>query len=140
MFIGQNGGYLDTEDLINQQKSIIPEKVYAEGRYLILGITSGTKEERQELEAAMEAEYGDNYINLREFLSGDSVADFVTALSETDKDAMKVGKVPPCLLAPGDTVHLNEHGYEMIGYAVFDRMMELGFFEETQAKIDTFGQ
>lgn len=140
IFMGQNGGYLDAQDLINQQKSMIPEEIYEKGHYLILGITSGTREERQELEGAMEAEYGDNYINLREYMSGESVADFVTELSAEDREQMAIGQVPACLLAEGDTIHFNEHGYEMIGYAVFVRMLELGFFEEIEAKINAFAQ
>lgn len=138
VFIGQNGGYSDFEDLITLQKSIIPDEIYNEGRYLILGLTSGTEEERRELELAMEEEYGRNYVNLREFLTGDRILEFVPELSEEDRESLAKGEVPQCLRAEGDMVHLNEHGYEMIGNAVFERMMELGFYDEVKDRIVNF--
>lgn len=135
LFIGQNGGYLDYSDLILQQKSMIPEQIYKDGRYLVLGLTSGTEEERHELESVMEAEYGRNYINLREILSGDKVFEIIPELSREDISSMSIGEVPQCLRAPDDLVHLNEYGYEMAADAVFDRMMELGFFEDVKEKL-----
>lgn len=140
VFIGQNGGYSDYEDLISLQKSIIPKKIYDEGKYLILGLTSGTKEERQELEQVMEEEYGRNYINLREFLTGDRILEFVPELTEEDRESLVKGEVPQCLRAEEDMVHLNEHGYEMIGNAVFERIMELGFYDEVKDTIVNYGK
>lgn len=34
-----------------------------------------------------------------------------------------------------DTVHFNQYGYELIGYLIYDRMDELGYFEEVKAAI-----
>lgn len=140
IFMGQNGGYTDFADLIAQQKSMIPQNILEERRFLILGLTSGTREERKQLEDAMEEAFGENYVNLREALSGERVAEYVTELSQEDYQSMEKGEVPQALRAPQDMVHLNEHGYEMIGDIVFERMQKMGVFDTIRAEIQNFSQ
>ncbi|MGN0512702.1 MAG: hypothetical protein ACI4GD_00390 [Lachnospiraceae bacterium] len=134
IWMGQNGGYDTFEELIEQQKSLIPEDKLKEGMYLILGLTSGTQQERASLEAALENEYGKNFINLRQELSGERVKEFVSEISKEDEELMKTGHVPQCLRAPEDMVHLNEYGYEMVAQIVFERMLELDFFRDINIK------
>jgi hypothetical protein len=128
VFIGQNGGYETIDDLIYQQKAIIPQDIYDSGLYIILGLTSGTALERAPLEEAMEKEYGRNYINLREIMSGERVLEFVSELSDEDVLEMQEGVVPQCLRAENDMVHLNRAGYSMIARMIFERMLELDIY------------
>lgn len=130
VFIGQNGGYESIEDLISQQKAIIPQKMYDNGMYLVLGLTSGSASDRKELELAMDKEYGANYINLRQIMSGERVSDFVTAISDMDKKDMQDGIVPQCLRAKNDMVHLNSDGYQMIAQILYERMIELNMLDK----------
>lgn len=139
VFIGENGGYADSADLIEQQKAIIRHQRANGDRFIIVGSHTGTAEERAELEAAMEAEYGDQYINLREYMSSYGIDDVNKKLgvameaTESDKQMIKQGMTPESLLS--DTVHFNQYGYELIGYLIYDRMDELGYFEEVKAAI-----
>lgn len=138
IFIGQNGGYKDATQLINQQKALIPEEMFDVGKYIILGIPSLTREERKDLEKELENEFGNHFINLREIMSSERVMEYVPELTEEDKAAMLLGKIPPSLHAPEDEVHFNSLGYEMIAQTVFERMIELGFYDETLKKMLTF--
>jgi hypothetical protein len=126
IFIGQNGGWADEEDLIAQQRALIERQEKNKEKFLILGLTSGSRESRAALEEKMQAEYGDQYVNLREYLSGDGVRAQNIKTSEEDEELMAAGVVPACLRA--DSVHLNAKGYKAIGDYVYQRMKALGYF------------
>jgi len=139
IFIGQNGGYDDIADLISQQKAIIEHQngnpVNEDGsvRFIIVGLHTGTAEERAELETAMEAEYGAQYINLREYMSTQGLADAGITATDEDKEMMAVGSTPKSLLVDG--VHFTAEGYELIGNLIYNRMDELGYFDEVREAI-----
>lgn len=77
----------------------------------------------------MTEEYGDKYINLREYMSTDAMSDAGLTPSQSDISAMEGGNVPPSLLSE-DLLHFNSDGYEIIGRLVFNRMEHLGYFDE----------
>lgn len=127
VFIGQNGGYDTAEELVSHVNSIIHMEKYDE-KFLVLGLTSGTQESRAELEKVMKETYGIQYINLREYLTSVDLGVVGVKKTQADRDALAVGSVPPSLLV--DYVHFNQIGYELIGEAVFERMVELGWVGE----------
>ena len=129
IFIGQNGGYQDNQQLVDQIKSIVNMEKYNE-RYLVLGLTTGTAESRSDLEKLMETEFGTKYVNLREEISSKGMEIAGVTPNKEDVLAMKMGSVPPSLLS--DKVHFNAKGYEVIGEIVFERMQELGYFDSVQ--------
>lgn len=139
VFIGENGGYTDSADLIRQQKAIIGHQVANRDRFIIVGSHTGTAQERAESEAAMEAEYGSHYINLREYMSSRGISDGKEILgakisaTKRDKQMMGQGMTPESLLS--DTVHFNRYGYGLIGHLIYGRMEELGYFEEIKAAV-----
>lgn len=128
VFIGQNGGYADFDELVGRQRALLRRQQENGEKYVILGLTSGTRAERAALEERMEAEFADKYINLREYLSGDGVKDIGVTPTKEDEAQMREGKVPPSLRA--DEVHLNKKGYRLVGNIVFERMKSLGYFGE----------
>ena len=120
-FIGQNLGYADNADLVSQYKAMID---FSNCRnYIILGLTSGTGKERAELESLMTKEFGDYYINLREYLATQGLQDAGITPTQMDIDAMQNGEVPPSLLH--DHVHFNAKGYELIGKWVYQQFQYL---------------
>lgn len=125
VFIGQNGGWKDFEELIAQQRALIGADALAAGRYLVLGLTSGSAASRAELERAMEEAFGDRYVNLRAYLSSQGPGDAGISPSGEDQALMAEGTVPACLRSDG--VHFNAKGYRLIGEHVYDAMSRLGF-------------
>lgn len=128
IFMGTNGEYTSADDLINQCREIV-EMHYNQNkdRYLILGLTIGTKEEYQWMDDAMMEAFGKRYVNLREYLSLVGMEEAGLEKSAADKEYIDKGAIPPSLLS--DHVHLNKHGYNLIGKIVYERMRELGYFE-----------
>lgn len=140
IFIGQNGGYDDIEDLIAQQKAIIehqkenPVNEDGSARFIIVGLHTGTEKSRAVLETAMEVEYGDQYINLREYMSTEGLADAGIEATEEDQEMMADGMTPASLLS--DSVHFTADAYWLIGNQIYERMNELGYFDEVKEVID----
>ncbi|MDR2410157.1 MAG: hypothetical protein LBE13_18895 [Bacteroidales bacterium] len=121
-FIGQNLGYADNADLVSQYKAMI--HFSGSNNFVILGLTSGTKAERTDLETLMTKEFGAQYINLRDYLSTQGLQDAGLTPTQADKEAMEEGKTPPSLLH--DHVHFNVKGYELIGQLIYKHFLYLG--------------
>ena len=143
--IGQNGGWDDAEDLISQQKAILDR--YGDGEhYLIVGFCAFTPDDRSELrwttpeeypqllesilakrdalENAMQEEYGERFLNLRQYMIVHGLEDAGMFPTEEDLADMGEGSVPGSLRSDG--VHFNSIGYNLFGRAVYNRMVELG--------------
>lgn len=67
LFIGQNGGYDDLDDLVRIHRLMI-DHASAE-HVLILGVTSGTAATRSDYELRMTQEFGRRFLNLRQYLT-----------------------------------------------------------------------
>ena len=127
VFMGTNGEWTSPEDLIDQYRKMIDHHYEKnKERYLVLGLTTGTKEDRTELENKMEEAFGKRYVNLREYLSTYDLEKIGISPTLEDKEAMDVGEVPPSLKS--DKVHMNKIGYQLIAEKVYERMMELSYF------------
>jgi hypothetical protein len=124
-FIGQNLGYADNADLVSQYKAMI--RFSSSDKYVILGLTSGTKAERAALETVMTKEFGAQYINLRDYLSTQGLQDAGINPTQADIEAMAEGKTPPSLLH--DHVHFNAKGYELIGRLIYKHFIYLGIIQ-----------
>ena len=134
VYVGTNGGYEDYDDLIAQQNAIVASRTENTDRYLIIGLTDGSREELAEYDAAMYAEYGDKYFNLREFLASSGVAWAGLEPTREDELAKEAGVIPPSLMA-ADGIHFNPKGYAVIGNVVFEKLNELGYFDEARAEL-----
>ena len=126
VFMGQNGGWNENpEELIAQIKSILSMDKWND-KYLVLGLTSGIAESRAVLESAMESEFGDQYINLRKYIVESGLEIVNLEATAEDVNAINEGSIPLSLLS--DPIHFNSLGYIVIGQAIYDRMMKLGYF------------
>ncbi len=131
IFMGENGGWSSPAELVKQTAAIRDKYEIARGengKYIVVGIASGSAKDRELLEGAMEAEFGDRYINLREYMS--TIAPYEAKLTpdSTDLEKMSAGYTPPCMLLE-DGVHFTKKGFELTGKLIYQRMSELGFFE-----------
>lgn len=124
IFIGQNGGWSDLDDLVNQHRLMI-EHSNAKN-IIVLGLSSGSKLERADYESRMKKEFGRYFISLREYLSQYGLKDANIEPTETDIQMMSEGKTPQSLLA--DTVHYTPTCKTVIGNLIYKRCCELNIF------------
>lgn len=137
VFMGENHGWNNIQDLIEQQQAILSmQKKYAD-YYIVVGLPTGTKEARQELEEALYETYGDKFLNIREYLSTQGIYDAGLKPSEEDLSRMEEGMIPTSLLA--DHIHFNAAGYRLIGNLMYERMNELGYFDELKDAVNEYG-
>ncbi len=131
IFVGANGGYSNLEELISQQRAIINHQTANQDRFIIVGLHTGTRESRRKLEEAMQEEYGDRYINLREYMATKALKDAGMEPTGDDFVLMAQGATPYSLMVE-DCLHFNATGYTLVGNLIFDTMNKLGYFEEVQ--------
>lgn len=137
VFMGENGGFSSPKELVEQQKAILSLQEKEKGKYIVIGISSGSREERKELETVMEEAFGEHYINIREYLSTQGVYDAGIEPSNEDLEKMKKGIIPSCLLT--DHVHFNAKGYRLIGNLLYERMEKLGYFNQLEEIVEEYG-
>ena len=123
-FVGQNGGWSSETDLANKLDMAIDFSGCS--NYLIIGLSSGTKDSRNVLESHFNKHFGLRFVNLREYLSTDALYDSGITPTQDDLDLMSVGSVPLSLRSDG--VHFNSKGHFIIGNLLFGRMSLLGIF------------
>jgi hypothetical protein len=136
IFMGQNGGFKDTAELIRQHRLMIQ---HAKAKHVIvLGLSSDTEKARIAYENAMREEFGRYFISLREYLAApvyDASGNIVNCygledagLTATEADLLEIanGQVPKqCLI---DAVHYTVATKAVIGNLIYKRCCELGIF------------
>ena len=142
VYMGTNGGYVSTEDLINQYDAIIGLQGANSGKYLIIGMTAycGNNEE---IETAMAEHFGEYFINLREIMCDAETVEKIAAendiiVTDNDYKSMEDGVVPDCMLDDG--IHYIPAGYKLMEETIYERMKALGFFDEISEKTDSFNR
>lgn len=135
ILMGYFGGYDSTSQLISQINSIIDRQTDHKDRYIVLGIPDPNTVGIEQIEDAMRSEYGDKFINLRKYLCTDALSDAGLKPTEDDERLLSMGQVPISLRVREDNVHLNAYGYELVGKKVYERMDELGYFDELKKLI-----
>lgn len=133
VFIGTNGGYDSLEELIAQQDAIISSRIANTEKYLIVGITYGSAEGMADYDNAMYERYGEKYFCLRSYLSVFGMSDAGLAPTEEDMQCMLMGMVPESLRS--DEVHFSPKGYEVVGNAIYEKLVSLGYFETEEQTV-----
>ena len=135
IFTGSSDETIDPSGLTGQIRAMLEHQENApENRYIVIGIPTGTGAERRSLEAKMETAFGEHYINLREYMSGQAMQDADLTPTEEDENRMAQGMVPQSLL--GESGGFNRDGYILLGKLVFQRMEQLGYFDEVNYEIE----
>ena len=127
-FIGQNGGFDDTADLIRQLKAMI---AYSKSkRYIVISFhkpnrVMNTISRMKEMEDSLYQCFGKHYINLRHYMVTKGLSDANLEPTQVDRDSIAKGQVPPQLLTDG--THFTSKGYKRIAELVYDKMKELEY-------------
>lgn len=120
IFMGQNGGYADAEELLRQVRLM---KEYGSARRTIVisfhapNEVLKTRADFEKMESLMQAEFGADYINLRRYMMENGLKDAGLEPTAEDLDAVAAGRVPPQLLTDG--THFTPAAYKLIAAKVF---------------------
>lgn len=129
IWIGTNGGYTTSTELIENIRSMIEYMNPINKKYIVIGIhhlVSSVTETFDTIEKSMILAFGRHYINEREYMIEYGLSDAGITPTEEDTSAISQGKIPPSLLS--DNVHYNVKGYNIIANLVNNRGKELGYW------------
>lgn len=126
--MGSNGGWDDYNDLVRQYDSMIASANCS--YYIIIGDTddppyaAGLGEDAWE--ATLHEAYGDHFLNMRQYLIENGLNDCGLTTSYADMECYYNGQISKKLRA--DWTHLNAYGYYSKGLAVYQKGVELGYW------------
>ena len=135
--VSSNGGWSPENTTANDGQSAelikLIDKMIANSKnpdkYVIIGLTT---------HSALSSYYGNHFLNVKNYLASEqALTDAGLTATATDKEWIAAGHIPPQLInnpAPTmaggtgyDNVHLNSAGYTRMGYAVYQKFIELGY-------------
>lgn len=124
IWIGTNGEYDDIQDYLNQIDNMI--KYANTDQYIIIPKRNATSDI---IDAFTEA-YGNKVIDVEKYIITNGFTD--SGLTATSKDQISIdnGTVPPQFLS--DYIHYNSIGYRIIGKLVYEKILELNYFNDQQ--------
>lgn len=141
IFMGENGGYSDVNELIKQQEEILKACGNPEF-YLIISTTSGSYESRTEIRDALTRRWGERYINMGDELNSSRKAYELVGYSNEAINSVlgniANGTVTNLLIA--DTCHPNAVGYAAVGNIIFERLFRIGAFDGLFDYYDTLNE
>ncbi len=118
-------------------KDLASRYIGANERYLVVGPTTGNREGMSFLEYTLSSEFGDKFLNIREYMSTEGLPSLELEITQEDQAAIDEGRIPPSLLK-SDGLHLNDNGTRLLAYLTYDRMEQLGYFNEVAAAKEVF--
>ena len=131
IWMGQNDAPLHDGIYITQGSAKDRAKSMCNGKHIVMSIPTGSSSETAVREQEFSAEFGVNYLNIREYIckNGIAYANSIGAnitLSEDDKALIEKGTIPSCLRS--DSVHGNYWYYQIVAKAVYDKGKALGYW------------
>lgn len=117
------------DEIINIQKQMIS---YANtNKYIIVGLTSKSyMEQVAEVNEILKNEYGEHFIDIRQYLLEHGLKDANIEASEQDIVDMQNGEIPASLRS--DDVHGTSDFYKIIGEQIYNKILELNYITEEQ--------
>ena len=120
IFVGQNGP--DLQERLNIIDSMISK---CEKRYIVMGLSTGSKSNRETEEKTMVDKYGVHYFNTRHLVS--QYGCDIVGITPTTSDMVDIqnGIIPSSLRS--DSVHLNANGYTALGKLLAQKIRANGY-------------
>ncbi len=95
-------------------------------KYIIVGLTyAGGIPEIDEVNAALEKEFGEHFVDIRKYMLKYGLADSGIDPTPEDRADIEKGEIPSSLRM--DYVHGNKHYHRLLGEQVYRRMKYLGY-------------
>lgn len=128
IWAGTNGlGTNTVEERISYIRSMLSK---VGKKYVVLGISMGTEEQRAADDAAMALEFGNHFFPTRKMLVNYGLDVVGITPTATDESDIAAGRVPDSLRS--DEVHLNADGYTALGTMLAGFIVGLGYAEYSE--------
>ena len=142
IFIGTYGGYSDVDTLISQIRAVIDHQTTNKDRYIVMSpyyysdsYYGGDTSTFDKYETALSQAFGEHYVNIRKYLISDALDDAGLKATTADTTQIKNGRVPDSLRSSTNSIELSATAYRLIGRVIYDRMDQLGYFDEVKTEL-----
>lgn len=143
-YIWANGGYVSTEQLVDQQKAMV---AFGSEQYIVLGShrplsqMKSNKAIDDSYFSRMSDAFGDHFLNLNKEIrvraaeitwrAGvyDSIVDYYGDAGIEDRMYVSQGKIPKSLFLD-DLHHPNDYGCKAFAILIHDKMVKLGYLDD----------
>ena len=141
-YTGTNGGWTPANTTANDNSpedvaalvALIKKQIAHTGtdKFLVIGLTSGGTYAWDSLNAALEKEFGNKFLDAKAYLASmQALEDAGITPTQTDLEFLSEGKIPLSLnCSPSDTTHLSDVGYTLLAKQVYHKLIELGYISK----------
>lgn len=124
IYAGQNGGFTDADDLIQQLKCAID--YIGCDKYLVIACQTDYNDQRWDgIYTKFKNEFRAKFLDLRAYMVEYGLQDAGLTPTEQDTTDISNGTIPSSLKKDGDHIHFNYYGYKIFGNLVYKRLKEL---------------
>ena len=110
------------EELINNQKRMLEHANTKD--YIIIGLTAAYPN-IDKINSILRDEYKEHFLDIKDYLVNNGLQDAGIEATESDQNEIEHNRVPTSLLY--DAIHFNSSGYKVIGNAVYNKLVSLGY-------------
>ena len=123
-YVGQNGGYDDVDDWIQQLKVGV-DYIGCDKYLIIVCKTDYHNTSWDDTYNKFKKEFKSKFVDIRSYMIQYGLEDNGLTPTSDDTTAIAKGIIPPSLKKTGDNVHFNYYGYKTVGKIVSQRLKEL---------------
>lgn len=134
---------MTSERMVKDTKALLERQNLNSDRFLVIGpcaINGNWSMENvrtlDAVDSAMVQAFGNRYISLRKYLISDGMRDAGLSESKNDSVSIKAGNVPESFRSSASGADMNAIAYELIAKLVYDRMDQLGYFDEVRTALN----
>lgn len=128
-FVGSDSSVEDPDLMCQLYKSMVDYLNDENKAYLIVGPIVGDPEQMDLVDEKLSAEFGERYFNLRNYICNEYDADYLSDYTDSEKEDITNGMIPERYFNDGEKMFLNELGAEITGTAIYEKLLELGYFK-----------
>jgi hypothetical protein len=131
-FLGNDSIYDTPEKAAEVYKKMIDAIPAKNKKYLIVGPIKGKSQSITDTNKLFTETFGDNYLDLREYLTTQAAEDIDLTLTEADTELAKSNFVPSEFFENSslDSNFFSDIGAEAVGNAVYQRLDDLGYLAD----------
>ena len=123
-YVGQNGGYENIDDWIQQLRNAID--YIGCDKYLIIACQTNLHNSTWDnIYDRFKKEFRGKFVDIRKYMLEYGLEDCKISPTPQDLEDISKGVCPTSLKKQGDKVHFNYYGYKVIGKLLYNRLKEL---------------
>ncbi len=126
LFIGNTNNFVDDAKTIEIYKRMT--EFLDTDKFLVIGPIVGNVEKIKKINSDLSAAFGIKFLDLYSYLYNDAVVEYEVTINEEDKASIAKGNIPANFVLNGKG--FSKQGAEIVGNKVFDKLNNLGYFDE----------